>query len=115
MPDLWQFNKASEITVNCTCSRISTYAVLVESAASGLQILKPVIKDDMVFYATIASLVVLLASVIAFSILYGLPTNTNSIHRFIVLTLFAAQLLFVISAKYHHVIVKYDYACKIVA
>merc|ERR1712088_735382 len=115
LPDLWQFNKASEIKVNCTCHRISTYAVLTESAAAGLQVLTPVITDNVVFYATIASLIILLSAIVAFSVLYGLPTNTNSIHRFIVLTLFAAQLLFVIAAKYHHEIVKIDFACKIVA
>ena len=115
LPDLWQFNKASEIKVNCTCYRVSTYAVLTESAAAGLQVLTPVITDNVVFYATIASLIILLSAIVAFSVLYGLPTNTNSIHRFIVLTLFAAQLLFVVAAKYHHEIVKIDFACKIVA
>ena len=115
LPDLWQFNQASEIMVNCTCYRVSTYAVLTESAAAGLQVLTPVITDNIVFYSTIASLIILLSSAVAFSILYGLPTNTNSIHRFIVLSLFAAQLLFVIAAKYHHEIVKIDFGCKIVA
>ena len=115
LPDLWQFNKASEVTVNCSCYRVSSYAVLTETAASGVQVLSPLISDNIVFYAAIASLLLLLVAALAFSLLYGLPTNTNSIHRYIVLCLFTAQLLFIIAAKYHHVIVKADFACKMIA
>merc|ERR1719330_1013750 len=114
LPDLWRFSRSSELEVNCTCYRVGTYAVLTESAAAGLQPI-PVISDNIVFYATIASLIILLSAAVAFSVLYGLPTNTNSIHRFIVVSLFVAQLLFVVAAKYHHLIVKIDFACKMVA
>ena len=115
LPDLWQFNKASEITVNCTCYRISSYAVLSETAAEGLVVSNPLQTEDVVLYATIASLIILFITALGFSILYGLPTNTNNIHRFIVLSLFISQLLFIIEAKYHHLIVKVDFACKAMA
>jgi cadherin EGF LAG seven-pass G-type receptor 1 len=115
LPDLWQFNLASEMSINCTCYRLSTYAVLTESVAAGLEVMTQVESDDVVLYATIATLILLLGAGLAFSILYGLPTNTNSIHRFIVASLFIAQLLFIIEAKCHHLIVKVDFACKIMA
>ena len=115
LPDLWQFSKASEMRVNCSCYRVSSYAVLAESAAEGLQVLAPVLPDNIVLYASLASLIILFTAAVAFSLLYGLATNTNSIHRFIVVSLFIAQLLFIIAAKYHHLIVKTDFACKIVA
>ena len=115
LPDLWQFSLASEMSINCTCYRLSTYAVMTESVAAGLEVMTQVESDDVVLYATIATLILLLGSGLAFSILYGLPTNTNSIHRFIVVSLFIAQLLFIIEAKCHHLIVKVDFACKIMA
>ena len=98
------------MTVNCSCYRVSSYAVLAESAAEGLQVLAPVLPDNIVLYASIASLIILFTAAVAFSLLYGLATNTNSIHRFIVVSLFIAQLLFIIAAKYHHLIVKTDFA-----
>merc|ERR1719225_1547838 len=52
---------------------------------------------------------------LSFTVLYGLATNTNSIHRFIVVCLFTAQLLFIIAAQSHHLIIKADFACKVVA
>lgn len=115
LPDLWQFNKASEITVNCTCYKISSYVVLSESAAEGLVVANPLPSENIVLYATIASLIILLICGVCFSSLYGLPTNSNSIHRFIVLSLFLAQILFIIEAKFHHIIVKVDVGCKIMA
>merc|ERR1719266_1670193 len=115
LPDLWQFSKASELAVNCTCYHVSAYAVLSESAAEGLEIMSPVNTDPLVLYSTVASLVILAAAALAFSLLYGLATNTNSIHRFIVLCLFTAQLLFLVAAQYHHLIIKADFACKVVA
>ena len=81
LPDLWQFSKASELAVNCTCYHVSAYAVLSESAAEGLEIMSPVNTDPLVLYSTVASLVILAAAALAFSVLYGLATNTNSIHR----------------------------------
>ena len=62
-----------------------------------------------------ASLVILAVCFLAFSLLYGLSTNTNSIHRFIVTSLFIAQFLFIIAAQYHYRIAQYDFACKLVA
>ena len=115
LPDLWQFSKASELAVNCTCYHVSSYAVLSESAAEGLEIMSPVNTDSIVLYCTVASLVILATAALAFSVLYGLGTNTNSIHRFIVVCLFIAQLLFIIAAQYHHLIIKADFACKVIA
>ena len=115
LPDLWQFSQASELAVNCTCYHVSTYAVLAESAAAGLEVMSPVNTDSLVLYSTVASLVILAAAALAFSLLYGLATNTNSIHRFIVLCLFTAQLLFLVAAQYHHLIIKADFACKVTA
>ena len=114
LPDLWQFTKVG-IEVNCTCHRISTYAVLSETAAEGLVISDPLETEDMVLYSTIASLVILFVCALAFSLLYGLPTNSNSIHRFIVISLFIAQLLFIVEAKFHHIIVTIDFACRAMA
>ena len=115
LPDLWKFSKASELNINCTCYRVSAYAVLSESAAEGLEIMSPVNSDSVVLYCTIASLVILFMGALAFSVLYGLATNTNSIHRFIVVCLFIAQLLFIIAVQYHHLIIKTEFACKIIA
>ena len=114
LPDLWQFTK-SGIDVNCTCHRVSTYAVLSETAAEGLVVSEPLETDPMVVYSTIVSLVLLAAAALAFSLLYGLQTNSNSIHRFIVLSLFMAQLLFIVEAKFHHIIVTIDFACRAMA
>ena len=107
--------QASEISVNCTCYRVSTHAVLTETAASGSLISNPLETEDMVLYSTIVSLVILAVTAVLFSLLYGLPTNTNSIHRFIVVSLFCAQLLFILEAKYHHLVVQMEFACKLMA
>ncbi len=115
LPDLWQFSKVLEISVNCTCYSLSSYAVLSETVAQGLVISKPLETDNYVIYSVIVSLALLLISFIAFSALYGLPTNTNSIHRFIVVSLFIAQLLFIIETKYHHLIINVGFACNAMA
>ena len=111
----WQFTKVSELHINCTCTRVSSYAILSESAAEGVVSMSPINTDIKVLYTTIASLVILCTCALAFSVLYGLATNTNSIHRFIVVCLFIAELLFIIASQYHHRIIEADFACKVVA
>ena len=115
LPDLWKFSQSSEVSINCTCYSVSTYAVLLETAAAGVEIGSHNSTDIIVLYSAVASLVILAVCFLAFSLLYGLSTNTNSIHRFIVTSLFIAQFLFIIAAQYHYRIAQYDFACKLVA
>ena len=62
-----------------------------------MEIISPVNTDKIVFYRSVASLVILAVCIIDFSLLCELATNSNSIHRWIVSCLFIAQMLFIIN------------------
>ncbi|RXG51616.1 Protocadherin-like wing polarity protein stan [Armadillidium vulgare] len=90
--------------VNCTCDHLSSFAFLA----------KPSVAEDVTTYTgLILSLVLLMVSFIAFCLLKGAPTNSNTIHKNITASLFIVQILFLVALKKRYYLISQEFPCKL--
>lgn len=105
------------IIVNCTCTHISNFAVIVD-IIDPEDIPEPSLLVQVTSCsAFIISLPVLLTVLIALGLLKGQQTNSNTIHQNIVLCVFFAQLLFFIGLQSRRNLLENDseFPCKLIA
>lgn len=86
--------------VNCSCDRVAPVTVLMDVAPSTI-VLEESVAQSVASYVGLVSAIALLALTFTIlTIIRGLRTNTNDIHRNIALCLLMAQLLFLIALKF---------------
>ncbi|KAB7505845.1 Cadherin EGF LAG seven-pass G-type receptor 1 [Armadillidium nasatum] len=105
----------NETFVNCTCDHLSSFAVIVNDIEAEF-LAKPSVAEDVTTYTgLILSLVLLMISFIAFCLLKGAPTNSNTIHKNITASLFIVQILFLVALKKRYYLISQEFPCKLMA
>lgn len=103
------------ILVNCSCSHISNYAVLVD-VIDPEYIPEPSLLVQITSYsAFMLSLPILACVLIALALLRGMQTNSNTIHQNLVMCVFCAELLFFIGMQSRRELVDNEFPCKMIA
>ncbi|XP_018329600.1 protocadherin-like wing polarity protein stan [Agrilus planipennis] len=103
------------LIVNCTCSHLSTFAVLVDIVDLEF-IPEPSLLEDVTSYSSFCiSLPLLLASYLILALIRGLQTNSNTIRKNLVLCVLLAEFFFFITLKARKFMVNAQFACKLVA
>ncbi|XP_067630827.1 protocadherin-like wing polarity protein stan [Eurosta solidaginis] len=103
------------IIVNCTCTHISNYAVIVD-LIDPEDIPEPSLLVQITSYsAFMVSLPVLLSVLVALALLRGQQTNSNTIHQNIVLCVFFAELLFFVGMQSRRNLLENEFPCKLIA
>lgn len=103
------------ILVNCSCTHISNYAVLID-VIDPSDIPEPSLLTQITtFSAFLISLPILFVVLIALALLRGLQTNSNTIHQNVVFCVFFAELLFFIGFQSRRNLVDTEFSCKIIA
>ncbi|XP_054089368.1 protocadherin-like wing polarity protein stan isoform X2 [Zeugodacus cucurbitae] len=103
------------IIVNCTCTHVSNYAVIVD-IIDPEDIPEPSLLVQITSYsAFMVSLPVLLSVLIALALLRGQQTNSNTIHQNIVLCVFCAELLFFVGMQSRRNLLENEFPCKLIA
>lgn len=103
------------ILVNCSCSHISNYAVLVD-VIDPEYIPEPSLLIQITSYsAFLISLPILVCVLIALALLRGMQTNSNTIHQNLVMCVFCAELLFFIGMQSRRNLVENEFPCKMIA
>ncbi|KAK4300812.1 hypothetical protein Pmani_027014 [Petrolisthes manimaculis] len=101
--------------INCTCNHLSSFAVILNDAEAEF-LAEPSIAEDVTTYTgLILTLVLLLMAFIAFCLLRGAQTNSNTIHKNLTACLFLVQLLFLTTLKMRPFIVQQEFPCKLIA
>ncbi|XP_046394946.1 protocadherin-like wing polarity protein stan isoform X2 [Ischnura elegans] len=114
--------------VNCTCNHLSTFAVLID-VVDVEYIPEPSLAEDVVTWVGFClALPMLLATLAALSLIGGSAggggsagavvtghTNSNTIHRHLVLSVFLANLVYLIALKARKGLVEKEFPCKLIA
>ncbi|XP_001961249.3 protocadherin-like wing polarity protein stan isoform X3 [Drosophila ananassae] len=103
------------ILVNCSCTHISSYAVIVD-VIDPEDIPEPSLLVQITSYsAFLVSLPLLLGVLLALALLRGQQTNSNTIHQNIVLCVFCAELLFFVGMQSRRQLLESEFPCKLTA
>ncbi|KAG7177210.1 Cadherin EGF LAG seven-pass G-type receptor 3-like [Homarus americanus] len=101
--------------INCTCNHLSSFAVILNDAEAEFMAEPSIAEDVTTYTGLVLSLVLLLMAFIAFCLLRGAQTNSNTIHKNLTVCLFLVQLLFLAALKIRHILVQQEFPCKLVA
>lgn len=89
----------SPLIINCTCNHLSTFAVLVDLVDLEF-IPEPSLLENVSSYSAFSlSLPLLFGTWLILALIRGIQTNSNTIHKNLVLCVFLAQLLYFIALK----------------
>lgn len=103
------------IIVNCSCTHISNYAVLID-VIDPSDIPEPSLLIQITtLSAFLISLPILFVVLVALALLRGLQTNSNTIHQNLVLCVFFAEMLFFIGFQSRRNLIDTEFSCKIIA
>lgn len=101
-------DKESAILINCTCTHVSNYAVLID-IIDPEDIPDPSLLVQITSYsAFLLSLPILFCVIIALALLRGMQTNSNTIHQNLIFCIFFAELLFFIGMQGRRNLVEND-------
>lgn len=103
------------IIINCTCTHISNYAVLIDVIDPSDLPEPSLLVQITTLSAFLISLPILFVVLIALALLRGLQTNSNTIHQNLVLCVFFAELLFFIGFQSRRNLIDTEFSCKIIA
>lgn len=108
-------DKTGPILINCTCSHVSNYAVLVD-IIDPEDIPEPSLLVQITAYsAFLLSLPILFSVIIALALLRGMQTNSNTIHQNLVFCVFIAELLFFVAMQGRRNLIENEFPCKLIA
>nr|XP_049702759.1 protocadherin-like wing polarity protein stan isoform X2 [Helicoverpa armigera] len=112
----WSPYSNEPLLINCTCSHLSTFAVLVDEVDIEF-IPEPSLLESVTSYTAFSiSLPLLFATWAALCLMRGgAATVSNSIHKHLVFCMFMAELLYLIALKSRNSLVQNEFACKLVA
>ena len=103
-----QEDKSSRIFINCTCTHVSSYAILID-VIDPEDIPDPSLLVQISSFSAFAvSLPILFCVIIALGLLRGLQTNSNTIHQNLVFCIFLAELLFFIAWQARRSLIEND-------
>nr|CAD7570225.1 unnamed protein product [Timema californicum] len=115
VPNDWEVTVTSPFLVNCTCIHLSTFAVLVDLVDLDY-IPDPSLTEDVTTYAAFClALPMLLVTLLILTFIRGVETNSNSIHKNMVLCIFLAELLFFVALKARRYLTQREFPCKMLA
>nr|CAD7592898.1 unnamed protein product [Timema genevievae] len=115
VPNDWEVTVTSPFLVNCTCNHLSTFAVLVDLVDLDY-IPDPSLTEDVTTYAAFClALPMLLVTLLILTFIRGVETNSNSIHKNMVLCIFLAELLFFVALKARRYLTQREFPCKMLA
>jgi cadherin EGF LAG seven-pass G-type receptor 1 len=98
--------KLSYDYINCSCDRAIGIAVLMDVAANEYYLQESLAQVIASYTGVIISLILLATTLFLLSVIRGLETNSNSIHRNLVLCLFLAELIFLIALRIRGLLVQ---------
>lgn len=101
--------------INCTCDKIAPVAVLMD--VTGPQALfQENAEQSLISYLGLTfATTILLTALFILTVIMGRSTNSNDIHRNIVLCLLMANLLFLVALKFKDELMQMEFPCKMVA
>lgn len=103
------------LIINCSCNHLSTFAVLVDKVDLEY-IPEPSLLEDVSTYSCFAiSLPLLFGTWLILALIRGIQTNSNTIHKNLVLCVFLAQLLYFVALKARKPLVENMFPCKLTA
>lgn len=101
--------------VNCSCIKLSTFAVLTD-VLDLEYVPEPSLLEDVTSYsAFIVALPLLLTTILILALIRGGETNSNSIHKNLVLCVFFSELLYLVALKARHALIGNEFPCKLIA
>lgn len=104
-----------ESIINCSCLQLSTFAVLTD-VLDLEYVPEPSLLEDVTSYsAFMVALPLLLATLLILALIRGTSTNSNSIHKNLVLCVFVAELLYLIALKARGPLAANEVSCKLMA
>ncbi|OTF70134.1 protocadherin-like protein wing polarity protein stan-like protein, partial [Euroglyphus maynei] len=101
--------------INCSCDRAFGMAVLMDVSGDEFYYEESMAQIATSYTLTITSLVLLALTLIILSVVRGLDTNSNSIHKNIVLCLFMTETMFLLAVRNRTSLVQMESSCKLVA
>ncbi|KAH9423108.1 Cadherin EGF LAG seven-pass G-type receptor 2 [Dermatophagoides pteronyssinus] len=101
--------------INCSCDRAFGMAVLMDVSGDEFYYEESISQIATSYTLTITSLILLALTLIILSVVRGLDTNSNSIHKNIVLCLFMTELMFLLAVRNRTSLVQMESSCKLVA
>lgn len=111
----YSYAEDSPVIVNCSCTHISNYAVLIDMVDPS-DIPEPSLLIQITtLSAFLISLPILFVVLIALALLRGLQTNSNTIHQNLVLCVFFAEMLFFVGYQSRRNLIETEFSCKIIA
>ncbi|XP_053689361.1 protocadherin-like wing polarity protein stan isoform X2 [Sabethes cyaneus] len=115
IPDYDLLTLNDTVIINCTCSQVSSYAVLVD-VIDPEDIPEPSLLVQITSYsAFLMSLPMLFVVILSLLLLRGLQTNSNAIHQNLLLCIFIAELLFFVGIQARRELVDNEFSCKLMA
>lgn len=115
IPDYENLDDTGPVLINCSCTHISNYAVIVD-VIDPEDIPEPSLLVQITSYsAFLISLPILFSVIIALALLRGQQTNSNTIHQNLVFCIFIAELLFFIGMQARKELIDNEFPCKLVA
>lgn len=101
--------------VNCSCLKLSTFAVLTDVLELEY-VPEPSLLEDVTSYsAFIVALPMLLMTILILALIRGGCTNSNSIHKNLVLCVFFSELLYLIALKARNALIGSEVSCRLIA
>uniref|UniRef100_T1K1W7 Uncharacterized protein n=1 Tax=Tetranychus urticae TaxID=32264 RepID=T1K1W7_TETUR len=101
--------------INCTCDRIAPIGVLMDTTSSKIYVEESYVLSVSTLAGISLSLVILLITLFLLSVIRGVQTNSNSIHRNIVISMIAAQTIFMVAMKLRNSLTQRGFPCTMVA
>ncbi|KAK7789529.1 hypothetical protein R5R35_000833 [Gryllus longicercus] len=115
VPTEWHVSVTKPFLINCTCYHLSTFAVLID-VIDLEYIPEPTFLEDILTWTGFClALPLLLAALLILAALRGVATNSNSIHKNLVLCIFLAELVFFVALKLRRTLVQQEFPCKLIA
>lgn len=103
------------LTVNCSCIKLSTFAVLTDLLDLEY-VPEPSLLEDVTSYtAFIVALPLLFTTILILGLIRGGGTNSNSIHKNLVLCVFFSEMLYLIALKARNALIGNEFPCKLIA
>ncbi|XP_052128982.1 protocadherin-like wing polarity protein stan isoform X1 [Frankliniella occidentalis] len=112
---MWRGGVRLPVLINCTCSHLSTFAVLVDVVDLDYIPEPSDLEDAATWLGFTFALPLLLTALIILAFIRGLETNSNSIHKNLVFCVFLAETIYFAALKARRSLVIHEFACKMTA
>lgn len=115
IPDFQSIGDKDPILINCTCTHISNFAVLVD-VIDPEDIPEPSLLVQITSYsAFLISLPILFMVFVILALLRGQQTNSNTIHQNLVFCIFVSEALFFVGMQARRELIDSEFPCTMVA